>query len=233
MFEEVEKMGESDLGKRLLATLVSLVLHVALVLVVIVVPLWYFDVLPESELAVEESVAIRRELGVRGELAMSLGSLCQHQRALAEAEVEPGEITRRLELSREAIRLAEEGFPVHRIMLRNLDLSLIERIGFTLLMPYNAKVYLRGEWWRPLHHKDRFVRPDLAATLRAMGEAERRCREGGADRETCLSVVRDYFYRGPVADSILTEAGLSFVTRVCLPSLSMRTGSPHTARSWW
>jgi gamma-glutamyltranspeptidase/glutathione hydrolase len=107
------------------------------------------------------------------------------------------------ELSREAIQLAEEGFPVHWIMARAFDLSLLERIGFRLLMPYNVKVYLRGEWWRPLHHKDRFVRPDLASTLRAMAEEEQRCLERGGERRTCLTAVRDYFYRGPIADAIV------------------------------
>lgn len=53
--------------------------------------------------AVEESITIHRELGLTGELASSLGSLCQHQRAFAETEVEPAETARRLSLSREAI----------------------------------------------------------------------------------------------------------------------------------
>ncbi|MCK4873921.1 MAG: hypothetical protein KAS72_14465 [Phycisphaerales bacterium] len=53
--------------------------------------------------AVEESIAIRRELGVRGDLASSLGSLCQHQRGLAETEDAPAEAARRLTLSQEAI----------------------------------------------------------------------------------------------------------------------------------
>ncbi|MGD0855827.1 MAG: gamma-glutamyltransferase, partial [Dehalococcoidia bacterium] len=56
------------------------------------------------------------------------------------------------ELSAPAIKLARDGFPVHDTMLKNLNLSLIERIGFTVLMPYNSQVYLGGQWWRPLHH---------------------------------------------------------------------------------
>lgn len=59
--------------------------------------------LDKAVAAVEESVAVRRELGVRGELASSLGSLCQHQRGLAETELEPEETARRLTLAREAI----------------------------------------------------------------------------------------------------------------------------------
>jgi gamma-glutamyltranspeptidase/glutathione hydrolase len=119
------------------------------------------------------------------------------------------------ELSAEAIRLAEEGFPVHRIMARNLDLSLFERLGLSFLMPYNARVYGGGEWWRPIHYGDRFVRPDLAATLRALGRAESDCLEQGGARRKCLQAVRDYFYRGPIADAIvaLHEAEDGLITR--------------------
>ncbi|HET6493831.1 MAG TPA: hypothetical protein VFH61_00515 [Thermoleophilia bacterium] len=61
--------------------------------------------------AVQESIAIRRELGVRADLASSLGSLCRHQGSLAETEVEPPEAERRLKLSREAI---DEGVELFR-----------------------------------------------------------------------------------------------------------------------
>ena len=44
--------------------------------------------------AVEEAIAIRRKLGIPGDLASSLGSMCQHQRSLAGAEVEPAEVVR-------------------------------------------------------------------------------------------------------------------------------------------
>jgi gamma-glutamyltranspeptidase/glutathione hydrolase len=122
------------------------------------------------------------------------------------------------ELSREAIRLAEQGFPVHRTMAHNLDLSLVERIGFSLIMPYNAKVYLRGEWWRPIHRNDRFVRPELAATLRGLAEAETGCLSRGGSRDACLEAVRDHFYRGPLADAIvaLHEAEDGLITRADL-----------------
>jgi hypothetical protein len=53
--------------------------------------------------AVEEAVGIWRELGVGGDLAMSLGALGQHQRSLAEAEVDPAEAERWLTRSREVI----------------------------------------------------------------------------------------------------------------------------------
>ncbi|MBI5115098.1 gamma-glutamyltransferase family protein [Candidatus Poribacteria bacterium] len=107
------------------------------------------------------------------------------------------------DISKEAIRLASDGFPVHSMMLNHLDLSLIERLGFNVLMPYNAKVYFGGQWWRPLHHKDRFRQPDLARTLTAMADAEKKAIGAGGGRSQGLTAIRDYFYKGPVADAIV------------------------------
>jgi gamma-glutamyltranspeptidase/glutathione hydrolase len=55
---------------------------------------------------------------------------------------------------------------------------------------------MRGEWWRPLHHKDRFVQADLANTLKAMAAAEKKALESGGSRSDGLKAVRDYFYKG-------------------------------------
>lgn len=107
------------------------------------------------------------------------------------------------QLSAYAISIAREGFPVHRMMLNNLGLNLVERFGFNLLMPYNVKVYLDGQWWRPLHHRERFTRPDLAATLQSMADTERLVLEKTGNREAGLQAVRDYFYDGPIADTIV------------------------------
>ncbi|MGM0432837.1 MAG: gamma-glutamyltransferase family protein [Spirochaetota bacterium] len=116
------------------------------------------------------------------------------------------------ELSSYAITLAEEGFPVHQMMLNNMDLSFVERFGFNLLMPYNVEVYLGGQWWRPLYHKERFTRPDLAQTFREMKHAEEVAIEQGAGRKEALQSVRDYFYQGPIAEDIVAfhqeEGGL-------------------------
>lgn len=106
------------------------------------------------------------------------------------------------ELAQPAIDIAREGFPAHAIMVRNLDLSLMERIGFTVLMPENTKVFLRGEWWRPLHLHDRVIFPDLADTLEEMANAEQDALKNGATREEALLAVRDYFYKGPIAEKI-------------------------------
>jgi gamma-glutamyltranspeptidase/glutathione hydrolase len=116
------------------------------------------------------------------------------------------------QISREAQRLAAEGFPLHAMTLKHLDLSLIDRLGYRLMMPYNAQVYLGGEWWRPLHHKERFRQPDLARSLRAMADAEERVIASGGSRSEGLQAVRDYFYEGPIADAIASlheeEGGL-------------------------
>ncbi len=97
------------------------------------------------------------------------------------------------ELAAPAVALAREGSPVHEVMAANLDFSLVERIGFQFLMPYNAEVYTRKEWWRPVHVGDRFVRPDLADTLEELGEAEQRALAAGGDRGDGLRAVRDHF----------------------------------------
>ena len=106
-------------------------------------------------------------------------------------------------LSRPAIRLAREGFPVHGIMAKNLDLNVFERIGFSLLMPYNAQVYTRGEWWRGIHYRDRFIRPDLARTLEELAAAETAARQKGLKRDQALLALRDYFYKGPTGRKIV------------------------------
>jgi gamma-glutamyltranspeptidase/glutathione hydrolase len=83
------------------------------------------------------------------------------------------------------------------------------------MMPYNADVYFAGEWWRPLHHGERFRQPDLARTLEAMTDAETRAIEAGGTRSRGLKAVRDYFYEGPIAEAIarLHEQQGGLITR--------------------
>ena len=109
------------------------------------------------------------------------------------------------EVSAEAIKVARAGFPVGSILAKNLNLSLIERVGFSVLMPYNAEVYLRSEWWRPLHYGDRLVLEDLAATWQAMADTEQEVLAQGGTREEGLQAVRDYFYEGPIAEQIVAH----------------------------
>ncbi|NLM37683.1 MAG: gamma-glutamyltransferase family protein, partial [Firmicutes bacterium] len=107
------------------------------------------------------------------------------------------------EVSMAAIKLARDGFPVGSILRKNLNLSLVERLGFSILMPYNSKVYLRREWWRPLHYGDRLVLADLADTLQALADAEQEVLAQGGTRAEGLQAVRDYFYKGPLAEKIV------------------------------
>ena len=50
MFETLEETSRSDLGKRILTLLVSIVLHVVAIIVIVIMPLVFFNVLPEQEL---------------------------------------------------------------------------------------------------------------------------------------------------------------------------------------
>lgn len=108
------------------------------------------------------------------------------------------------EIAEYAIRIARDGFPIHSMMLHDLNFSVFERIGFGIIMPYNASTYLKGEWWRPLNHKDRFTFPNLADTFQAMSEAEQNALFLGKSRIEALDAVRDYFYKGEIAEKIIT-----------------------------
>jgi len=136
------------------------------------------------------------------------------------------------ELARPAVAIAEEGFPVHYAMARDLDFGFFERLGFRLLMPYNAEVFTQGHWWRPIVQGDRFRMTDLAWTLRQLAEIESSCREGGGERRECLLAVREHFYRGPIADAIvaLHERHDGLMTREDLARYQGRWEEPLRAR---
>ncbi|MEJ5225805.1 MAG: gamma-glutamyltransferase, partial [Anaerolineales bacterium] len=116
------------------------------------------------------------------------------------------------ELAAPSIALAREGFPAHAIMVRNLNFSAIERIGFTILMPTTAQIYLRGEWWRPIHLHDRMRFPELADTLQALADAEQAVLSAGGTRQQGIAAMRAHFYEGPIAQQIVAfhqkEGGL-------------------------
>ncbi|EMK00544.1 MULTISPECIES: gamma-glutamyltransferase family protein [unclassified Leptospira] len=106
------------------------------------------------------------------------------------------------EVSKPAIQIAEEGFPVHRILMRNLNIGVFKRLGLKFLLPYNAKIYVGDKWWKPLHPGEKFKRPALSATLKELAEAEKAASSSGKNRADSLEAVRDYFYKGPIADKI-------------------------------
>lgn len=136
------------------------------------------------------------------------------------------------ELSSYAIKLAEEGFPATALMVRDLDMNIIERFAYYILMPYNVQVYLKGQWWRPLSHKEKFTRPDLAKTFRAMAAAEKRALDETGSREKGLIAARNCFYKGPLAERIVAfherEGGL--FTKEDLSNYSGYWEKPITGR---
>ena len=136
------------------------------------------------------------------------------------------------ELAAPAIAIAEEGFPVHQAMARDLDFGFFERLGFRLLMPYNAEVFTQGQWWRPIVVGDRFRMTDLGRTLQTLADVEKSCLENGGAREDCLLRVRDYFYRGPIADAIaaLHEEHDGLMTRADLEDYAGRWEAPLQGR---
>ncbi|TGK30071.1 gamma-glutamyltransferase family protein [Leptospira yasudae] len=107
------------------------------------------------------------------------------------------------QVSAPAIEIAEQGFPVHKILMRNLNMNIFKRIGFSVLLPYNAEIYLENRWWKPLYHKEIFKRPVLGKTLRELADQEAEARRSGADRSRALEAVRTYFYEGPIAQKIV------------------------------
>ena len=106
------------------------------------------------------------------------------------------------DLAKDAIEIARSGFPIHGQMLDDMDLSFVERLGLTFLMPYNSEVYFHGSWWNPLHHNERLVLTDLANTLQSLCDAEQEVLADGGTREEGLDAVRAYFYEGPIAKTI-------------------------------
>jgi gamma-glutamyltranspeptidase/glutathione hydrolase len=136
------------------------------------------------------------------------------------------------ELARPAITIAEEGFPVHYAMARDLDFGFFERLGFRILLPYNAEVFTQGQWWRPIVRGDRFRMTDLALTLEQLAHVESSCLKSGGERGDCLLAVREHFYRGPIADAIvaLHERHDGLMTRDDLAGYEGRWEEPLRGR---
>ncbi|TGM46755.1 gamma-glutamyltransferase family protein [Leptospira biflexa] len=107
------------------------------------------------------------------------------------------------ELVAPAIQTAEEGFPANRILVKNLDLPLYKRLGFTILMPYNSEVYLEKKWWYNIREGELTKRLDLAKTWKLMADEEKLAIKKGSSRKQALESVRNYFYKGPIADAIV------------------------------
>ena len=78
--------------------------------------------------------------------------------------------------------------------------SILRSRRFFELWPTSMHVFFpKGTTIRP---GEVFRQPDLARTLRAMADAERRALAAGANRSKAIDAVRDYFYRGEIAHKI-------------------------------
>ncbi|MBI4082837.1 MAG: gamma-glutamyltransferase family protein [Candidatus Lambdaproteobacteria bacterium] len=99
------------------------------------------------------------------------------------------------DVTRDAIELAEHGFPMHHFMSNNVK----EEQESYRRWPSTATIYLPGG--KPPEPGDVFRNRDLAETMRTMVRAERRKRFAG--RDAALQAARDAFYKGEIAETIL------------------------------
>ncbi len=103
-----------------------------------------------------------------------------------------------------AIRIAREGFPATEPLLKDLmGFSILYRIGFSVVMSYNAQVWMQNEWWRPFYPHDRLRFPDLANTFQLLSDVEQAVLKSGGSRREALQAIREEFYKGSIASSIL------------------------------
>ena len=99
------------------------------------------------------------------------------------------------DVAQPAIDLAD-GFPMYAFLRRYLESErrASEQYEWTRRTYYpDGRVPAEGEIFR---------QPNLARTLRALVEAERRARASGASREAGIRAARDAFYEGPIARRI-------------------------------
>jgi gamma-glutamyltranspeptidase/glutathione hydrolase len=98
------------------------------------------------------------------------------------------------DVMRDAITLAERGFPMHHFMAGNLQEGAAQMRQWTS----SAAIFLPGG--RPPEPGEVFVQRDLGRTMRRFVAAEASARNRG--REAGLQAARDAFYRGDMAREI-------------------------------
>lgn len=99
------------------------------------------------------------------------------------------------EIAEPAVELAD-GFPIDEMRAGSIARSR----RFFDLWPDSKRVFMPGG--RIPSPGEIFRQPDLARTLRAMVEAEKKALAAGKSRVEAIDAVRDYFYRGDVAHKI-------------------------------
>jgi gamma-glutamyltranspeptidase / glutathione hydrolase len=136
-----------------------------------------------------------------------------------------------------AIRLAD-GFPMYEFLSQYLA---SERRGSE---PYDWSMRTYYPDGRVTRAGEIFRQPNLAATLRALAEADRQARAAGATREAGIAAARDAFYQGPIAQrmtaavraagGVMTDEDLaSYRGRIEEPAtITYRGYSVHKAGFW-
>jgi gamma-glutamyltranspeptidase/glutathione hydrolase len=122
--------------------------------------------------------------------------------ALAPGMVESGLVALReygaksfADIVQPAIDLAD-GFPLDELRAY----SLASAVKHLEQWPTSKHVFLpNGRLGQP---GEIFRQPDLARTLRAMAAVEQKALQSGAGRQKAIDAVRDYFYRGEIAQKI-------------------------------
>ena len=106
------------------------------------------------------------------------------------------------ELAAPAIAIAQEGFPMHAIIHRNLDLAWYQRLGMSFMMPSTADVWLQNGWLQALRLHQKITFPDLAKTLQQLADTETKALSTGKSSAEAIGALRNYFYQGPIAEQI-------------------------------
>jgi gamma-glutamyltranspeptidase/glutathione hydrolase len=94
-----------------------------------------------------------------------------------------------------AIDLAD-GFPVDEMRVN----AIFNSAKFLQSWPDSKRIFLPDG--RPPQPGEIFRQTDLARTLRAMADVEKKALAAGASRAKAIDAVRDYFYRGEIAHRI-------------------------------
>ncbi len=118
------------------------------------------------------------------------------------------------EVSESAIELAAEGFAIYPF----LHASIVEAAQQLAAWPASAGIFLNDGDVPTVG--TRLRQPELAATLKALGDVER---STGGSREDGIQAARDHFYKGDVAEQIASfmSANDGWMTRDDLANFSV------------
>lgn len=123
------------------------------------------------------------------------------------------------EVAQAAIRIARNGYPVYEFQHENLHEARDSYVAY----PSTAEVFLPDGDIPDVG--ELLVQEDLARTLERMAEAEE---DSGSDRRSGLQAARDYFYKGPIAETIgsFSEAEGGLLRASDLEEFSVGTEDP-------